>query len=190
MYTIFKNLTIILIAYGEVLWFGGSVTPLTLVSFSLMVRWKERSGDPDLLADSQTLVGPVVPHGGEYGSPQLAQRNRGPGQAGRAIKRRICVDDGILSHCGLLRGIDQKLTPPLIAGQLLRIGGICPRHAQAHQGHQLQGLGLDVLQQPAVDPRPRVLFGPLRRLVERKPCSQLVSGIANTRRGRRIELTN
>jgi GDP-mannose transporter len=37
VYTIFKNLTIILIAYGEVLWFGGSVTGLTLVSFALMV---------------------------------------------------------------------------------------------------------------------------------------------------------
>lgn len=37
VYTIFKNLTIILIAYGEVLWFGGSVTPLTLCSFGLMV---------------------------------------------------------------------------------------------------------------------------------------------------------
>lgn len=37
VYTIFKNLTIILIAYGEVLWFGGIVTPLTLVSFGLMV---------------------------------------------------------------------------------------------------------------------------------------------------------
>ena len=37
VYTIFKNLTIILIAYGEVLWFGGSVTPLTLFSFGLMV---------------------------------------------------------------------------------------------------------------------------------------------------------
>jgi len=37
VYTIFKNLTIILIAYGEVLWFGGSVTPMTLVSFGLMV---------------------------------------------------------------------------------------------------------------------------------------------------------
>jgi GDP-mannose transporter len=37
VYTIFKNLTIILIAYGEVLWFGGSVTPITLVSFGLMV---------------------------------------------------------------------------------------------------------------------------------------------------------
>lgn len=37
VYTIFKNLTIILIAYGEVLWFGGSVSPLTLCSFGLMV---------------------------------------------------------------------------------------------------------------------------------------------------------
>ncbi|KAF8518030.1 UDP-galactose transporter [Hysterangium stoloniferum] len=37
VYTIFKNLTIILIAYGEVLWFGGRVTALTLVSFILMV---------------------------------------------------------------------------------------------------------------------------------------------------------
>lgn len=37
VYTIFKNLTIILIAYGEVLWFGGSVTSMTLASFGLMV---------------------------------------------------------------------------------------------------------------------------------------------------------
>jgi GDP-mannose transporter len=37
VYTIFKNLTIIVIAYGEVLWFGGNVTPLTLVSFGLMI---------------------------------------------------------------------------------------------------------------------------------------------------------
>lgn len=37
VYTIFKNLTIILIAYGEVIWFGGRVTSLTLVSFILMV---------------------------------------------------------------------------------------------------------------------------------------------------------
>ncbi|OAA57863.1 golgi GDP-mannose transporter [Niveomyces insectorum RCEF 264] len=37
VYTIFKNLTIIVIAYGEVLWFGGQVTSLTLLSFGLMV---------------------------------------------------------------------------------------------------------------------------------------------------------
>lgn len=37
VYTIFKNLTIILIAYGEVIWFGGRVTMLTFFSFMLMV---------------------------------------------------------------------------------------------------------------------------------------------------------
>jgi GDP-mannose transporter len=37
VYTIFKNLTIILIAYGEVLWFGGSISSMTLFSFGLMV---------------------------------------------------------------------------------------------------------------------------------------------------------
>lgn len=37
VYTIFKNLTIILIAYGEVLWFGGEVTHMALGSFVLMV---------------------------------------------------------------------------------------------------------------------------------------------------------
>ena len=38
VYTIFKNLTIILIAYGEVLWFGGNVTGLMMTSFILMVK--------------------------------------------------------------------------------------------------------------------------------------------------------
>lgn len=37
VYTIFKNLTIILIAYGEVLWFGGRVTTMALGAFMLMV---------------------------------------------------------------------------------------------------------------------------------------------------------
>lgn len=37
VYTIFKNLTIILIAYGEVIWFGGQVTAMALSSFLLMV---------------------------------------------------------------------------------------------------------------------------------------------------------
>ncbi|KAF9435958.1 GDP-mannose transporter into the lumen of the Golgi [Entomortierella beljakovae] len=37
VYTVFKNLTIILIAYGEVIWFGSKVTPIMLLSFLLMV---------------------------------------------------------------------------------------------------------------------------------------------------------
>ncbi len=44
VYTIFKNLTIILIAYGETIWFGTKITPLTLVSFGIMVSpWTSRS---------------------------------------------------------------------------------------------------------------------------------------------------
>ncbi|RDB20876.1 GDP-mannose transporter [Hypsizygus marmoreus] len=37
VYTIFKNLTIILIAYGEVIWFDGRVTELAFTSFIFMV---------------------------------------------------------------------------------------------------------------------------------------------------------
>ncbi|KAL9120709.1 MAG: hypothetical protein Q9187_002736 [Circinaria calcarea] len=37
VYTIFKNLTIIITAYGEVLWFGGSISRMTLFSFGLIV---------------------------------------------------------------------------------------------------------------------------------------------------------
>ncbi|KAI7870764.1 hypothetical protein BDF14DRAFT_1769392 [Spinellus fusiger] len=37
VYTIFKNITIIFIAYGEVLWFGGNVTTMMFISFMLMV---------------------------------------------------------------------------------------------------------------------------------------------------------
>ncbi|KAK4512492.1 uncharacterized protein ATC70_003193 [Mucor velutinosus] len=48
IYTIFKNLTIILIAYGEVLWFGGSVTHLMLVSFGLMVLSSVIAGWADI----------------------------------------------------------------------------------------------------------------------------------------------
>ncbi len=40
VYTICKNLTIILIAYGEVLWFGSKVTPMMLLSFAFMVSYE------------------------------------------------------------------------------------------------------------------------------------------------------
>ncbi|KAI0127503.1 GDP-mannose transporter [Xylariales sp. AK1849] len=54
VYTIFKNLTIIVIAYGEVLWFGGSVTPLSLLSFGLMVLSSVVAAWADLGHASQT----------------------------------------------------------------------------------------------------------------------------------------
>ncbi|KAG0328676.1 GDP-mannose transporter into the lumen of the Golgi [Podila humilis] len=48
IYTIFKNLTIILIAYGEVLWFGSKVTPIMLLSFVIMVLSSVIAGWSDI----------------------------------------------------------------------------------------------------------------------------------------------
>jgi len=55
IYTIFKNLTIILIAYGEVLWFGGGVTRVMLVSFILMVLSSVIAGWSDI-ADTLAIA--------------------------------------------------------------------------------------------------------------------------------------
>ncbi|KAJ2960263.1 hypothetical protein NQZ79_g4426 [Umbelopsis isabellina] len=56
IYTIFKNLTIILIAYGEVLWFGSHVTQLMLVSFILMVLSSVIAGWADISTTLSELV--------------------------------------------------------------------------------------------------------------------------------------
>lgn len=66
IYTIFKNLTIILIAYGEVLFFGGSVTPMELASFILMVlssvvaSWGDAQAAKAaaVTADAMSLISP------------------------------------------------------------------------------------------------------------------------------------
>ncbi|KAL4401249.1 GDP-mannose transporter into the lumen of the Golgi [Malassezia pachydermatis] len=54
IYTIFKNLTIILIAYGEVIWFEGRITPMVFASFVLMVMSSVIAAWPDLMPDSPT----------------------------------------------------------------------------------------------------------------------------------------
>ncbi|KAF9954747.1 GDP-mannose transporter into the lumen of the Golgi [Mortierella alpina] len=60
VYTIFKNLTIILIAYGEVLWFGSKVTPMMLLSFAFMVLSSIIAGWSDISSfvpkDSSDLI--------------------------------------------------------------------------------------------------------------------------------------
>jgi len=67
VYTIFKNLTIILIAYGEVIWFGGRVTGLTFLSFVIMVvssiiaAWSDIS---HALDDTWTAQDPAAAIGG------------------------------------------------------------------------------------------------------------------------------
>lgn len=48
VYTIFKNLTIILIAYGEVFWFEGHVTSIVFSSFVLMVLSSVIAAWPDI----------------------------------------------------------------------------------------------------------------------------------------------
>ncbi|EMD38859.1 hypothetical protein CERSUDRAFT_112581 [Gelatoporia subvermispora B] len=62
VYTIFKNLTIILIAYGEVIWFGGRVTGLTLVSFFFMVLSSVIAAWADI-SDALTAGDPAVSEG-------------------------------------------------------------------------------------------------------------------------------
>jgi len=61
LYTIFKNLTIIIIAYGEVLWFGGRVTRLTFVSFVFMVLSSVVAAwaDVNSISDATTEVTPT-----------------------------------------------------------------------------------------------------------------------------------
>jgi len=71
-YTIFKNLTIILIAYGEVLWFGGSVTAIALLSFGLMVLSSVVSAWADISAAVANYAG--APH---ETATELASLNAG-----------------------------------------------------------------------------------------------------------------
>ncbi|KAH7308230.1 hypothetical protein B0I35DRAFT_413568 [Stachybotrys elegans] len=71
VYTIFKNLTIIVIAYGEVLWFGGSVSPMALLSFGLMVL----SSVVAAWADIQSAV--AGDYGGADSSAAISTLNAG-----------------------------------------------------------------------------------------------------------------
>lgn len=66
VYTIFKNLTIIITAYGEVLWFGGSVTRLTLFSFGLIVLSSVVAAWAD--------ISHALSSGGEELSPEAAAK--------------------------------------------------------------------------------------------------------------------
>lgn len=72
VYTIFKNLTMILIAYGEVLWFGGSVTRLTLFSFGLMVLSSVVAAWADISAAISSYG-----HGSTETTTQLSTLNAG-----------------------------------------------------------------------------------------------------------------
>jgi GDP-mannose transporter len=70
VYTIFKNLTIIMIAYGEVLWFGGSVTPMALFSFGLMVV-------SSIIAAWADIQHAIANYGTGHASTQISTLNAG-----------------------------------------------------------------------------------------------------------------
>ncbi|KAF7518925.1 hypothetical protein G7054_g13269 [Neopestalotiopsis clavispora] len=55
VFTIFKNLTIIVIAYGEVLWFGGRMTSLMLLAFGLIVLSSVVAAWADIQAASDAV---------------------------------------------------------------------------------------------------------------------------------------
>lgn len=57
VFTIFKNLTIVLIAYGEVLWFKAKVTPMILGSFALIILSSVVAAWSDLSASASSPVG-------------------------------------------------------------------------------------------------------------------------------------
>ncbi|EIW68378.1 hypothetical protein TREMEDRAFT_69337 [Tremella mesenterica DSM 1558] len=65
VYTIFKNMTIILIAAGETVLFGGSITGLTIVSFLLMIgssiiaAWSDISTTLTRLSAGMAVVDPT-----------------------------------------------------------------------------------------------------------------------------------
>lgn len=73
VYTIFKNLTIILIAYGEVLWFGGSVTGMSLFSFGLMVLSSVIAAWADIQHALQSFGG----HASSEASEKISTLNAG-----------------------------------------------------------------------------------------------------------------
>ncbi|KAF8513482.1 UDP-galactose transporter [Gautieria morchelliformis] len=83
VYTIFKNLTIILIAYGEVLWFGGRVTGLTMVSFVLMVvssiiaAWSDITHTFYTYSSSPLFSSTVVPSDVQPPAAVIGQLNAG-----------------------------------------------------------------------------------------------------------------
>lgn len=65
VFTIFKNVTIILIAYGEVIWFGGKVTSMTLFSFFLIVLSSVVAAWSDIsIAKSAAELGEVAADAG------------------------------------------------------------------------------------------------------------------------------
>ncbi|KAK4188684.1 putative GDP-mannose transporter [Podospora australis] len=116
VYTIFKNLTIIVIAYGEVLWFGGSVTPITLLSFGLIVL----SSIVAAWADIQAAIDGVG-HSGDT-SDALSTLNAGYAWMGMNV---VCTSAYLLSMRKVIKKMNFKDYDTMFYNNLLTIPVLC-----------------------------------------------------------------
>lgn len=139
VYTIFKNLTIILIAYGEVIWFGGHVTSLTLVSFALMVgssvvaAWTDISSTLNDMANVVEAIDPIT--GAEV--PILHKSLLGSINGGYFWMASNCIFSAAYVR---MTGRDDSLR------ELILTPNTGSGYAKANQVDRFQGLGLNVLQ--------------------------------------------
>ena len=141
VYTIFKNLTIIVIAYGEVLWFGGSVTPMALTSFGLMVL-------SSVIAAWADIQNALTSHGEESG-------------ANEAISTLNAGYMWMMFNC--------LCTAAYVLGMRKRIKLTNFKDFDSEQPNFETGFSRliaysHVLQQPPVHPSPRHILVPRRRL--------------------------
>jgi GDP-mannose transporter len=145
VYTIFKNLTIIVIAYGEVLWFNGRVTSLALVSFGLMVM----SSVVAALADIQSAM-----KGSDHtGSSSTAMLALNAGYMWMALNV-ICTAARLLLMKKIIKQTNDWDCMFFLTRMLL--GRMLTRRSY-------------VLQQPSQHPGARWLLAAVRKLVQTQP---------------------
>jgi multidrug transporter EmrE-like cation transporter len=148
VYTIFKNLTIIVTAYGEVLWFGGSVRPLALLSFGLMVLSSVIAAWADTSYASNTADA----------AKSLATLNAGYAWMGLNV---FCTASYLLGMRKVIKTMnfkdwDSKYTVSITASPV----GVLTTHS-------------NVLQQLPLHPRSRRLLHPYRGLGPRQSGQEL-----------------
>ncbi|KAG6025960.1 GDP-mannose transporter into the lumen of the Golgi [Claviceps citrina] len=112
VYTIFKNLTIIVIAYGDVLWFGGSVTPVALLSFGLMVL----SSIVAAWADIQSAIAGNITHD----DPSTAMSNLNAGYAWMGLNV-FCTASYVLGMRKVIKKMNFKDWDTMYYNNLLTI---------------------------------------------------------------------
>lgn len=144
VYTIFKNLTIIVIAYGEVLWFGGSVTASALFSFGLMVLSSVVAAWADI---QHALYGAAEIQSAEA-ALALSTLNAGYAWMGMNV---FCTAAYVLSMRKVIKKMNFK-------------DWDSEYYNTFHVGEMLT-LHSHVLQQPPDHPGPVYLLFPLRELV-------------------------